>query len=49
MKKYLPRIISTIIFILLFILIIYVFEFCYPGDILKNMNTYINTYLQMGL
>lgn len=48
-KKYLPRIISSIIFALLFVLIIYFFEFFYPGEVLKNFTTYVNTYLRMGL
>lgn len=48
-KKYLPRIISSIIFALLFVLIIYVFEFFYPGEVLKDFTYYVNTYLRMGL
>ena len=43
------RVISSIIFAVLFILVLVIAETQYPNKVLNNMMYYVNTYLRMGL
>lgn len=43
------RVISSLIFALLFILILFIAELRYPNKVMSNMMYYINTYLRMGI
>jgi len=43
------RIISSVIFALLFIFILVIAETQYPNKVLSNMKYYVDTYLLMGL
>lgn len=48
-KSIIVRAISSIIFALLFILVLVIAETQYPNKILHNSMYYVKTYLQMGL
>ena len=43
------RVISSFIFVVLFILVLLIAETQYPNKVLNNIWYYINTYLRMGL
>jgi hypothetical protein len=43
------RAISSLIFALLFILVLVIAETQYPNKVISNMNYYVKTYLRMGL
>ena len=43
------KVISSIIFALLFIFILVIAETQYPNKVLSNMKYYVDTYLLMGL
>lgn len=45
----LVRVISSIIFALLFIFILVIAEWQYPNKVLNNFKYYVDTYLRMGL
>lgn len=45
----LVRVISSIIFALLFILVLVIAEWQYPNKVLNNFKYYVDTYLRMGL
>lgn len=48
-KSIVVRVISSVIFALLFIFILVIAEWQYPNKVLHNMMYYVNTYLRMGL
>ena len=43
------RVISSVIFAVMFILVLVIAEWKYPNKVLNNMMYYVNTYLRMGL
>lgn len=43
------RVISSIIFAVLFILVLVIAETQYPNKVLNNLKYYVDTYLRMGL
>ena len=43
------RIVSSVIFAVMFILILVIAEWQYPNKVLNNLMYYVNTYLRMGL
>jgi hypothetical protein len=45
----LVRVISSVIFALLFILVLVIAEWQYPNKVLHNSMYYVKTYLRMGL
>lgn len=45
----LVRVISSVIFALLFILVLAIAELRYPNKVLNNFKYYVDTYLRMGL